>query len=498
MSVTSLHPLYVDRAPDWEQMIHTFSGQRTVKAERFKYLPATGGMEIDGLGVSQKGTKSYNAYLMRSLFPDFVKSAIETHLGIMHRESAQIELPEKLEPMRENASAQGESLDALLRRVNFNQLKTGRFGMLLEAPTGRGPTALPFIATYSATAVTNWDDGRKEQGEQKWELVVLSESELERDLLDGFAWELQDKHRVLRLGLDPDTLDIVYQVAVTRDGNDPIEEQFITPSIGGIPLNSIPFVVVNAMDILPNPDAPPFLGLSDLALTVYRSQADYRHTLFMQGQETLVVIGAEEGEDGNQSRVGAGARMDLPMDADAKYVGVQGEGTGEQRQAIDADTQQALQQGSRILDSGGQDRQSGEALRVRVQAKTPTLNSIVTAGAQGLEAMLKFAAVWVDADPEEVSVKPNKDFVEDTLIGRDLVEIMTAKHLGAPLSEKSVHALMRRKDLTRMDFEDEKDLIEDEDPAPIPPSAAQRGGVSVVADTDEPGGIRSRTSGADD
>ncbi len=141
---------------------------------------------------------------------------------------------------------------------------------------------------------------------------------------------------------------------------------------------------------------------------------------------------------------------------------------------------------------------SGHAGPVLKADWNPTESRIVTAGAKGLKMMLRFAAVWVDADPDEVSVKPNKDFVEDTLIGRDLVEIMTAKHLGAPLSERSVHALMRRKDLTRMEFEDEKDLIEDEDPVPIPPSAAQRGSVSVVADTDEPGGIRSRPSGEDD
>lgn len=491
MSVDAQHPLYVQRLVDWTQMLHTYGGQRTVKAEGELYLPATDGMFIDGLGSNQPGKKAYDAYRKRALFPDLVRSAVATHLGLMHREEAVIELPTKLEPMREMASAQGESLGALLRRINFNQLLLGRFGMLLEVPTGQGPDVLPFIATYGGTTIINWDNGRREDGEQMFNLVVLKESEFERQ--DDFQWELKDKHRVLRIGPEGK-----YEVATTRDNNDP--QDFTTPQLAGRDLDSIPFVVVNTEDILADPESPPFLGLSDLALAVYRLEADYRHTLFMQSQETLVVIGAEEGSEGDTpaQRIGAGARLDLPLEGDAKYIGVSGEGLSEQRQAIENDTKMALQQGSRMLDSGGQDRQSGEALRVRVQAKTPTLFGIVDAGGEALETILKKAAVWIGADPDEVVIKPNKDFVEDTLIGRDLVELMTAKLLGAPLSEESLHALMRRKDLTRMTFEDEKDLIEDEDPVAVPPGAAQRGSVSVVADKDTPGGVVSRTSGSDD
>lgn len=489
-SIDTKHPLYAEKLKSWEQMLHTYGGQRLIKDQGQKYLPATGGMVLDGLGVGQRGLAAYDSYKERALFPDLIRSAIATHLGLMHREDAVIELPEKLDPMRRIASARGESLQTLLRRINFNQLLLGRFGLLLEVPTGGGPNTLPFIATYAASNIINWDDGIREDGEQAFNLVVLQESEFERST---FQWEFISKHRVLQLNEAG-----IYQVAISRDNNTPSDADFIAPAIAGTELDFIPFVVVNTEDTLSDPDEPSFLGLSDLSLAIYRLEADYRHTLFMQSQETLVVIGAEEGDDGEIQRIGAGARLDLPLDGDAKYIGTSGEGLAEQRQAIENDKKLALQQGSRLLDSGGQDRQSGEALRVRVQAKTPTLTGISDAGASALEQSLRQAAIWVGADPDEVSIKPNKDFVEDTLIGRDLVELMTAKQLGAPLSERSLHALMKRKDLTRMEFDDEKDLIADEDPVAIPPSAAQRGGISVVADPEAPGGIVSRTSGSDD
>ncbi len=54
------------------------------------------------------------------------------------------------------------------------------------------------------------------------------------------------------------------------------------------------------------------------------------------------------------------------------------------------------------------------------------------------------------------------DFADDELLGKTLVEYMTARTMGAPFSLESIHALMREKDLTKLSFEEEVAKIEEE------------------------------------
>jgi hypothetical protein len=84
------------------------------------------------------------------------------------------------------------------------------------------------------------------------------------------------------------------------------------------------------------------------------------------------------------------------------------------------------------------------------------------AGAFGLQNALRHIAKWMDLDPEKVRVVPNTDFTSSELSGDNLVKIMTAKGLGAPISLQSVHDLMKEQGLTIYDFEEEVEKIEEE------------------------------------
>ena len=106
-------------------------------------------------------------------------------------------------------------------------------------------------------------------------------------------------------------------------------------------------------------------------------------------------------------------------------------------------------------------------LRIRVAARTATLNRVALAGAYALESLLKIAAEWAGANPDEVEVRPNLDFVDDIMEGRDLVGLMTAKTLGAPYSLESIHRQMQERGLTDKSFEEELSAIEAESPEPL-------------------------------
>ena len=483
MAVDEKHPLYREFIQDWRQMRDTHRGERIIKAARVTYLPPTSGMVADGLNTfSQEGTKAYLAYVARAVFPDIVKQGVEAMLGVMHHKPPVIELPERMQPLLEKATLKNESLAMLLRRINEEQLVTGRLGLLAEVPDGAGEQ-LPFVAFYRAEDVINWDEGQRTGIElENLNLVVLNESEFERTIGD-FEWEFRQKYRVLVLGdvdtNEPQGSDAEYRVGVFKEtsGASNVQEDkegessglefdesvLITPEIAGKAANEIPFVFINAKDIVPDPDDPPLLGVSNISLTIYRGEADYRQALFMQGQDTLVVVGqVTEGNDTPAHRVGSGASIDLPMGGDAKFIGTDSTGLSEMRTALENDHTRAGKKAGELMDETSRQKESGEALQVRVAAKTATLNQIALAGAFGLQELLRKVARWLGLNPEEVIVTPNLDFTDEQLTGTELGALMGAKMLGAPLSVESVHKLMEDRGMTDLNFEEELKKLEEE------------------------------------
>jgi hypothetical protein len=471
MSVDEKHPKYDLFVEDWQQMSDTFDGERVVKDAGTTYLPATANMIADGMNnENQTGYKAYQAYKTRAVYHDFVKDAINMMVDIMNRKPAQIKLPAQLEPLRAKITAEGHSIKALLRDINFHQLLHSRFGLLVDVRSGEGPTALPYIATYEAPNIINWDMGRREDNKSDLDFLVLEETESERS---GFQWEEQDKFRVLLapgsdmvelLGEDSGgDADKFWAIPVRGKDGSLAGSTAIQPTIAGRGLSYIPFTFINAGDLESDPEAPVLIGLSNLTLAIYRGEADYRQTLFMQGQDTLVIIGAFMQDDDNDTlKVGSGARIEVPLGGDAKYIGVSSEGLQEQREALKADKEQAAERGARLLDFGDTARQSGDALRIRVAARTTTLRTLAITGAEGLERSLKQIAEFVGANPDEVVVEPNLDFTDDAFTGQDILEYMQAKAMGAPLSLKTIHRNFRRKELTDKTFEEEMQEIEGE------------------------------------
>ena len=477
MSIESTHPQYAMRVPDWEQMRDTYGGERVVKSRRWKYLPATAGMIEDGVYEGKEpGKSAYDAYLMRAVFPDFVKDAVNVLVGVMHRKPARIELPAALRPMLERATRDGQSLHALLRKINEEQLLTGRFGLLADAPA-RG--TIPHLVSYEAESIINWDDElvdgpEGEFLERRLNFLVLREDVVVRGAAGAeiYDWQPQRRFRVLQLmndaqrrerGIevaDADPESLIYSTWVEYDE---VQSPVIVPRLGGRALNELPFVVIGANDLCLKPDDIPLLGLSNISLTVYRGEADLRQSLFMLGQDTLVVIGEEIGEDGEpterSTRLGAGGKISVPHGGDAKMIGANGDGLPEQRRVLADDYNRAREAGSRLLEPRAGQAESGEALKVRVAAQTASLHQIALTAAAGLKAILQSCARWVGADPEEVVVEPNLDFSEANERPASLRDLMDAKSKGAPISLRSVHEWAQDNGLTKRTFEEEMEEI---------------------------------------
>lgn len=496
MALNSEHPFYSEFKEDWILMRDLYRGERAVKRRKEVYLPATGGMRADGMGYDnaskpKPGQCAYDAYLKRAYFQDLVKEGVEALIGMMHQKPATFELPDQMQPYVEKCALTGEGLQEVLRKINTEQILQGRIGLLadlpavaptLATPGSSAPPLLPYITWYDAEDIINWDSGDMEEGQRALNMVVLNETGFERQ--DDFTWRELFKYRILQLGsILPDEVQGTYQMGVftNKEGANELvydENAMKAPTLRGATLNEIPFVFINSKDIVADPDDPPLLGLGRLSLAIYRGDADYRNTLFMTGQDTLVVIGGVQKPDGTSAtqddplRVGAGARIDVEMGGDAKFIGVTANGLAEQRQSLENDKSLAASKAGRLIQPGaGKQDESGEALKTRITAQTATLNQIAVTGAKGLENILKMVASWMglpQATIDGIKVTPNLEFADFALVASDIVQLMTAKQLGAPLSKESVHSIMVERGITQMSFEDEIAKIEEEAPDILP------------------------------
>lgn len=469
MSLNSQHPAYMAFHDQWVKLRDFYLGEDHVKAQREIYLLPTPSMVLDGMTDNSVGKAAYDSYLARAVFPDFIRDAVEIALGLMHQKEPTIELPSEMEFLREKCSIKGESLNQFIRRINVEQILAGRCGILTDLPEIVDPNAIaPYFALYKAEAIINWDESNDYIDTDKLNLVVLDESGLRRansvDTNNNFSWKMIQQFRVLEL----EDTNGVYQQGVYSSitSMNFTEVMMNPPAIRGKTLDEIPFIFINSKDLLPMPENGPLLGLANMCLSIYRAEADYRYSLFMQGQDTLVVIGqirdpnAQPGT-GDALRVGAGSRINLDIDGDAKYIGVNSEGLPEQRKSLETDRKKAETQTGRLIGTKS-NVESGEALRVRIGAQTASLTQIALTSALGMEKALKQLAKWMGADPNKVSVIPNIDFADIDFEGQELVNLMTARSMGAPLSLESIHNILINRGLTVMDYNSEASLIPNE------------------------------------
>lgn len=453
----------ITQHPDFERVYNSYrimrdcyDGEETIKRGGQIYLPATQSQILDGVDTDGSvGNKAYKAYRDRANFPDFLSDAIEIAIGMMHKKEAVINLPSEMEYLREMATTEGDSLQTLLMKIHEEQLLMGRTGLFVDIEDYASVNNMPYLVQHRADCIPNWYQ------DPILELVVLDESAPQ--LREGtISWFSELEYRVLTL--DRSGSEPVYKQSIHKGAYTYREEDMITPMYKGRTLDQIPFVFINIKDTTARVSRSPLQGLARLCLSIYRSDADYRQNLHMQGQDTLVVIGGNVEQEGDAGvRVGAGALLDIEHGGDAKYVGVGSAGLSEQRLAIQTDMDRARSKTVQLQGSlTSRDSESAGSRRMRLQSETANLTQIAEIGALGLEDALKKIAKWIGADQSQVSVTANTEFSDMHFDGQNLVQIITGKRLGAPISWESIHAFMQEKGLTSLAYAEELMKIGDE------------------------------------
>jgi hypothetical protein len=396
MDVRTRHfTMTAERAAEWQLMRDAMDGESAIKREGEVYLTKPSGFKADPLTENEK----YLAYRNRAQFPEILAPSVAAMIGIIHGQEIGIEIPPALEYLWENADGNALPLEAFHRRITRELLVIGRYGVLADAPEDGGE---PYLAGYCADGLINWD--------RDW--WVLDESGMTRR---GFVWQKSLRYRVLSIE------DGAYVQAIyAGDALAPV----VVPvtATGAKRLSEIPFAIANARDLSARIETPPLIGVARAALAIYQLSADYRHQLYMSGQETLVAINGDA-----PKAVGAGVVHRMMgaegITPDLKYVSPSCSGIEAHLKAMEDNRFAAMQAGARLLEQQDAVQESGAARKLRFASETATLTSLAQSSCALLEKSLRNIAMIKGLPVDGIVVTAPTDLLDRSMTPTDLAAL---------------------------------------------------------------------------
>lgn len=459
------HRSYEENYPLWRTIRDCYAGEARIKAAGEMYLRK----------LSAHDDKMYESYLSRAYFYNAVR---RTHIGLMgslFRKPPEITVPTNYRLDLSNITLEGESLLSLAKNLGSEVLMTGRYGLLADFREDR--VDRPYIAGYEAENIYWWRQ-TIHQGRKIVDRVILLEDEVTENEYSTTANRII---RVLRLDPDPAKAgQLLYSQTVIRpdSGNvaaTPAVEQ-INVSARGRVLRYIPFVFVNARNLLPECEAPPLYDIASINISHYQSTAHLEHGRFYAGMPTYVTSGDTDdvipGTDlgsPNPRTVGPSNVWELEKDAKAWLLEFNGHGLVFLENAVDSKQLQMQSLGGRLISSTRRAAaMSDEAWELLETGDEATLLDVAQSCDEGLALAIAYAAdIRGDVDDvtkHEVVVEFNKQFVRSELTARELRALQSLAEGGHIPVDVMFYAL-REVNVVPIEYslEDFKNLLKRED-----------------------------------
>ena len=459
-SVETLHPAYEEHTSIWELTRDCVAGESAIRGKIVTYLPPPPGMATTSefLATGKRTVNDrYHFYASFADFPEIVSPTLNGIQGLIHEKPPEFILPASMEYLREAATPDGESLEELWERITQEILVTGRIVLLGEVVNDR-----LLLCPYPTESLINWRLDPIILGGRS-SLVVLREVNLVQDGSDEFKHAELVTYRVLRMIEGAYTVQIYVKdsegkltIVASEEG-----EPFITPILFGRVFDRIPIMVLNALNTGFEYGSIPMLPMAKRARTIFRKSADYNRSLYIKGDPQCIIFGIDK--DDAPTEIGGGAVWVFDnAEANAKYLDIDGQGIPLMRQSINDEFDRFADEIGMLFEGVTSGYESGEALRRRQAMRQVTVKSLVINAAEGLEAALRMLGRFMNVEPGDIRVNPNLDFTEAPILGQELREFITAKKMGVPISNKTLHELLRRRQITSLTFEEEMELLNNE------------------------------------
>lgn len=411
MPVSSVREELRKKLKQYELIEDCLAGEQQVKYRRTKYLPMPNPDD-----TSVENLARYESYITRA---NFFNVAQRTQLGLRGQiflRDPLVEIPSLLEPMVEDATGSGVSLQQVAQELTDKALGFGRVGLYADYPNttteaGQGTSRAdlesgnvkPTLKVVEPKDAINWRVKRR-GAKTILSLVVFREDYEEED--DGFETKKKDQWRVLRL------VDDVYTIEIYRSktGSQPAESYIPTDGAGNT-FDEIPFVFIGSVNNDPTIDAPPMYDICSINIAHYRNSADYEESVYVVGQPTLWVSGLTQKwlDDVMKGEVRMGSVGGIPLPVDGAAGILQAEPNTMAKDAMEMKQGQMLALGAKLVEASQIERTATEADHDNV-SETSVLATIAKNVGSGMQFALRFAARFVGQDDSAIAYELNTEF----------------------------------------------------------------------------------------
>jgi hypothetical protein len=416
-NVAFVHPSLKKVLPSYARTDDVVAGDIAVKAKGETYLPRPNAADVSADNLAR-----YAAYKARAVFYNFTRRTLKGLVGQVFGRAAEIKLSAQLQPLIDDASGSGVSLNQLSKRAVSHALTKGRCGILADFPVQDEGTEVtvaqiatgevrPALHLYDAPEIINWrtiEKGTKDV----LSLVVLQETYVISD--DGFEFKTAKQWRVLRLDEAGNATVTLY-----RKTSGAIFGVAYGPSVyrdrAGDPLKTLPFFFIGADTNDAEIDDAPLHDLAVLNVAHYRNSADYEDSCFLVGQPTPVFSGLTEDwvntVMNGQVSLGSRGGVLLPVGGDARLL----EATANTMpfEAMQHKERQAVALGAKIVEQQAVQRTATEVGHDVVVENSVLVNVALNVSAAVTQA-LNLCQMYV-SDSAENLFRLNTDFAIATM-----------------------------------------------------------------------------------
>lgn len=420
---------YHDFVYNWVQIRDCVKGSNFVKRKQEMYLPMPSGMQNINVAPSTSQPNSlrsnselhlsmsqmpwyhsnpaYRAYLQRARFPDIAGTVLRGMVGMVTKVEPEIKLNGSISNLEDMATVCGKSLEEAYGYSIGEVLQTGKLCYVLDVNSKSEFR----IALYSAERNTDWEyeviDGEK----------ILTRCTFVETYSSDDTEEVAIEYKIV---------DGIAQFQRMKNGKPDGEEEVIM--YRGRVIRRLPIFFAGSTNNEADIDIIPLMGISDIALTIYRKDADLAQAQYMTCNPTLFIFGINE--DSTPKIIGSTVTVTISNpNAKAEYPRTDTSALDHMQSTIKDLFDEAIASGAQILGVGKKAAESGEALSLREASNAATLVTVVELVSKAIRDVLEFAADWSGSG--EVVFQQWDDFAETDMTAQETTALVSAWFQGA-------------------------------------------------------------------
>jgi hypothetical protein len=373
------------------------------------------------------------------------------------------DVPARIRTWTDDADLQGNSLHAFMSDVMTEVLGFGLGGVLVDYPTvgtirtQAEETALgarPYLVFIQHSQILGWRSERK-AGAVRLTQLRLAESV---EVNDGeFGTVVKKRVRVLRPGS--------WEV---WEENEKLEYSLIE---GGVTtLDQIPFVPFYGKKRGFMTGISPLIDVAYLNVKHWQSQSDQDTIMHVARVPVLAIIGGAEpnadGTGGTKLTVGAASAVNLPRDADMKYVEHTGKAIEAGEESLEKLENQMILTGAELLVIKPGDQKTATQSSNEADANKSDLQRLVENFEDSLDQVLQLMGKWV-GEKAGGHASLFKDFGAATL-GEASADLIVALQEAGLITRETAIREQQRRGILAADIvpADELEAVKKEPPGP--------------------------------